>query len=94
MNTIWINPVVKGKCLGGLSCNGGCCRVRTYSDYETFVETFCPEYNIQQGTCNIYENRPDGCRRYPAVQSLITSPIPQGCGYYLEEDTQSLPNTG
>jgi Fe-S-cluster containining protein len=73
--------------LGGLACNGGCCRVRTYTDYKTYVETFCEHYNTTAGTCNIYEDRPEGCRRYPEAQSLITSPIPAGCGYYLEEDT-------
>lgn len=85
-NIIWIKPVVKGRCLGGLACNGGCCRVRTYSDAKNYVETFCEHYNQEQGTCNIYETRPEGCRRYPEVQTLIAFGIPQGCGFYLEED--------
>jgi len=86
MGVIWINLVVRGQCLGGLACNGGCCRVRTYTDSETYVETFCPEYNTEHGTCNIYETRPEGCRRYPDVTALTVSGIPNGCGYRLEEE--------
>lgn len=84
METIWLEKEIKGQCTGGLSCNGGCCRVRTYSDHETYIETFCEHYATDTGLCKIYENRYEGCKRFPTGLSPLIVQLPKGCGYYIE----------
>ena len=84
------NPVVRGSCTpdacGANRCGAACCRVRTYSDAETFTESWCPYLDLVLRRCTIYETRPEGCRRYPDVLSLTAFPRYENCGYYLAED--------
>jgi len=84
VKTIWLEKEIKGQCTGGLSCNGGCCRIRTYSDHETYIETFCEHYATATGLCKIYEDRYDGCRTFPISLSPMIVQLPRGCGYYIE----------
>jgi uncharacterized cysteine cluster protein YcgN (CxxCxxCC family) len=85
METIWVNPVVKGSCTAN-QCGGACCKFRVYNAGQLVSERWCEHFDQETIRCKIYEIRPDGCRRYPEVRSLLSYPVHQGCGYYLEEE--------
>lgn len=81
---------IKGQCLGGLACNGGCCRNIIYNPDGSIVEDFCQHYNKSDGKCLIYDRRVElgytGCPTFPTVTSFVmNNGLPAGCGYWLEE---------
>jgi Fe-S-cluster containining protein len=67
----------------------------TFNDYPTlqvkddknYNLEWCEHFDQKNLKCNIYDTRPDGCRRYPDVNTFLKERwlIP-GCSYYLEED--------
>jgi len=85
--TIWINPVVKGSCDPFGACGGGCCRMKVYRPgNQEYDFGWCQHFDEPTRRCRIYETRPNGCRTYPEVTTLVEeSLIVTGCGYYLEE---------
>jgi uncharacterized cysteine cluster protein YcgN (CxxCxxCC family) len=82
----WVNPIVKGKCNPFGGCGGGCCKVRVYTDSTNYTMKWCEHFQEETRTCGIYETRPEGCRKYPHVNTFLKERwlIP-GCGYRLEE---------
>lgn len=89
---IWKNPVIKGAC-DSRACGGACCKIRTYTDQHTYTESWCPHFNQDTLKCNIYETRPEGCRRYPDVLSLTAFDPYSGCGYYIAEADEFNPRS-
>lgn len=84
MSVIWINPVVQGSC-DSQPCGGACCQFKNYRAGQLISKTWCEHFDQQNLKCQIYETRPEGCRRYPDVFSLTSFPTHSGCGYYLKE---------
>lgn len=84
MDIVWINPVVRGSCTPKV-CGGACCKFRNYTDSVNYTESWCEHFDTLTLNCKIYENRWEGCRRYPEVLSLTAFDKHPGCGYYLEE---------
>lgn len=82
----WIDPDVRGSCTPR-ACGGACCRVKTYSDSKNYTESWCPHFNQIEIKCEIYEDRWEGCRRYPTAHSLKVHGRHEGCGYYLADDS-------
>lgn len=80
---------IKGECVGGLACGGGCCRKITYDSDGSVTHGFCEHYLHDTGMCGIYDRRDElgftGCPTYPTVPSAIMPGLPTGCGYWLEE---------
>jgi Fe-S-cluster containining protein len=86
-DTGWINPVVKGSCDPFGGCGGGCCKIRVYNEDNTdYTLQWCEHFDEPTRRCKIYETRPEGCRKYPQVNTFLKERwlIP-GCGYHLEE---------
>ena len=84
---IWINPTVKGSCDPFGGCSGGCCKIKVYRPGNTEYDLrWCEHFDEPTRRCKIYETRPEGCRKYPTVNTFLHQRwlIP-GCGYYLEE---------
>jgi len=84
----WVNPVVRGSCTSQI-CKAACCVFKHYTDSVTYTESYCEYLDQSTFRCTIYENRPEGCRRYPQVDSFMTAPRHEGCGYHLAEADQS-----
>ena len=86
-STTWVNPVVKGSC-NTILCGAACCKIKVYTDDKNYNLEWCEHFDQKNLKCNIYDTRPDGCRRYPDVNTFLKKRwlIP-GCSYYLEEDT-------
>ena len=88
MDVIWINPVVKGSCTPNGGCGSICCKVKVYTDSVNYTTKWCDYYNQDPTVtlkCMNYDNRYEGCQRYPTPVAMITSPAYDKCGYYLEE---------
>lgn len=85
---IWINPIVRGSCTPGGGCGSACCKMKIYSDAVNYTEEWCKYYNQDPAVelkCMNYENRYDGCKRYPTEHVLMAHPTYPKCGYYIEE---------
>jgi uncharacterized cysteine cluster protein YcgN (CxxCxxCC family) len=77
---------VRGSCVTD-KCGAVCCKFRVYDDIDKtkFTLRWCEHLNLDTRRCNIYETRPEGCRRYPDVMSLVSFPKYEGCNYYLAD---------
>jgi uncharacterized cysteine cluster protein YcgN (CxxCxxCC family) len=84
MDTIWINPVVKGFC-DSSKCGAGCCQVRVFDSNGNYTVEPCEHLDTVILKCKIYESRFDGCKIYPTVENLQRE-IYAGCGYYLDNN--------
>ena len=80
----WHNLVIKGSCTPK-ACGGNCCKFRNYTDAVNYTESWCEYFDQVNLSCTIYETRPDGCRRYPEVGSLMAFDKHEGCGYYVAQ---------
>lgn len=80
----WVNPVIAGSCTPK-NCGAACCKDRIYTDATTYTEAYCPHLDQTEMTCTIYEDRWEGCRRYPQVESFTMFQNHDGCGYYVAE---------
>jgi Fe-S-cluster containining protein len=84
----WINPVVRGSCDPFGACGGCCCKVKVYKPGNVeYTLEWCQHFDEPTRKCKIHEIKPNGCKTYPEVNTLVEqSLIFPGCGYYLEED--------
>lgn len=79
-----------GQCTGGLSCDGGCCRL-TVCNYGKVVEsTYCQHYDQNTGNCKVYNQREQmgfsGCVFFPRLEDAMRNGLPKNCGFKLVND--------
>lgn len=81
---------LEGKCTGGLSCDGGCCRSKIFDFGKLIEETYCTHYDKETGMCKVYDIREEkgysGCISFPTVDCTLRNGLPKNCGFYLVED--------
>ncbi|QBX63336.1 YkgJ family cysteine cluster protein [Dehalococcoides mccartyi] len=71
-------------------CNrcGQCCICWIYDHPDQPAEVlprkgWCPDLDIKSGLCKIWENRPEGCRKYPTQRDFDLGAVSDKCGFRL-----------